>query len=119
MRARLLKPSIFTNEELCELGPYAVLLFQGLWTMADREGRLEFRPKRIHALVLPLFPDVNADSVESLLWQLAARHFILVYEVSEQRYIQITTWKRHQRPHPHESASELPDISAGVPIKSQ
>src|SRR5262245_4448792 len=59
-RARLLKPGFFTNEDLVELPPAARLLFAGLWTLADREGRLEDRPKRIKLAVLP-YDDVDVD----------------------------------------------------------
>ncbi len=52
MRARGIKPAFFKNEELAELGTVAQLLFIGLWCLADREGRLEDRPKRIGAEVM-------------------------------------------------------------------
>ena len=48
-RARLLKPGFFTNEDLCELPAFGRLLFAGLWTIADREGRLEDRAIQRHA----------------------------------------------------------------------
>ena len=57
-RARNIKPSFFTNEDLVELSFETRLLFIGLWTLADRAGRLEDRPKRIKMAVFP------ADSVD-------------------------------------------------------
>ena len=59
-RARNIKPSFFTNDVLAEIDPLGRLLFIALWTMADREGRLEDRPKRIKAEALP-YDDANAD----------------------------------------------------------
>ena len=53
-RARILKPGFFANELLAEIHPYGRLLFAGLWTLADREGRLEDRPKRIVRCDFPL-----------------------------------------------------------------
>ena len=44
MRARNLKPSIFKNELLAVADPLYTLVFEGLWCLADREGRLEDRP---------------------------------------------------------------------------
>ena len=46
-RARNIKPGFFKNEFLAEMPCEVRLLFIGLWTLADREGRLEDRPKRI------------------------------------------------------------------------
>ena len=54
-RIRSIKPEFFLDEELAELSPLTRLLFVGLWTLADCEGRLEDRPKRIRA---QLHPDV-------------------------------------------------------------
>ena len=65
-RARSIKPSFFKNDELAECEPMARLLFVGLWTLADRDGRLECRPMRIKA---ELFPYDNCD-INELLEQL-------------------------------------------------
>ena len=52
-RSRNIKPGFFLNDDLAECEPLARLLFAGLWCIADREGRLEDRPKRIKIEVLP------------------------------------------------------------------
>jgi hypothetical protein len=83
MRARLLKPGLFLNERLAEVSPLGRLLFPALWCLADREGRLEDRPKRIKAEALPYD---NAD-ISALLDELEAGGFIRRYEVDEQRLI--------------------------------
>ena len=103
-RARLLKPGFFTNEVLAELPYEGRLLFEGLWTLADREGRLEDRPKRIKAAVFP-FNDV---AIDDLLAGLAERDFIVRYQVEAVAVIQITTFLKHQKPHRNEPASKLP-----------
>lgn len=104
MRARNIKPGFFINEELAALPPLARILFAGLWCMADREGRLEDRPKRIKVQLLP-YDDCNVDE---LLQLLADAGFIRRYEVRGIRVIDIPTFKRHQNPHKNEKTSELP-----------
>ncbi len=103
-RARNIKPSFFTNEVLVELPFEARLLFIGLWTLADREGRLEDRPKRIK---MSLFPadDLNIDK---LLSGLSEKGFIQRYEINDNKYIQILSFAKHQNPHVKESASTIP-----------
>lgn len=103
-RARNIKPGFFTNDDLAECDPYARILFVGLWTIADREGRLEDRPKKIKVLTLP-FDDVNIDS---LLATLSQKGFINRYQVEGQEYIQIVNWAKHQNPHHKEIASVIP-----------
>jgi hypothetical protein len=103
-RTRQIRPGFFTNEALCSLPPTARLLFAGLWTIADREGRLLDSPSRIKA---QLFPH-STVTIPSLLNDLAKTGFILRYAFSETSYIQIIHWHRHQRPHPREDASQIP-----------
>lgn len=103
-RARNLKPSFFTNDTLAEIDPLGRLLFQGLWCLADREGRLEDRPKRIKAELLPYD---NCD-VDSLLSDLNRYGFIERYAVGEQRFIQVVNFSKHQNPHVKEAASSIP-----------
>lgn len=103
-RARNIKPGFFTNEDLVELDFATRLLFIGLWTEADREGRLEDRPKR---LKMALFPADNLD-VDACLADLAAAGFILRYEAGGKRYIQVLNFGKHQNPHVKEAASIIP-----------
>lgn len=103
-RSRNIKPGFFTNDELAECHPLGRLLFAGLWTIADKEGRLDDRPKKIKAMLLP-FDEADCDA---LLQQLNDHKFIIRYRVNGECYIQISNWKRHQNPHCKEAASEIP-----------
>ncbi len=103
-RTRLLKPDFFHDEDLAELPFEARLLFAGLWTIADRDGRLEDRPKRIKAQVFP-YDDLNVDY---LLQRLASSGFISRYDVDALAVIQIRTFAKHQNPHHREPESVLP-----------
>jgi len=99
------------NEELADLDPIARLLFIYLWMLADREGRLEDRPKRIAGRALPY--DREAD-VDDLLNLLAGAGFITRYTVGEMAIIQINNFAKHQSPHVRETASELPSMEQGT-----
>ena len=103
-RARNLKPGFFTNELLAECPPLARLLFQGMWCHADREGRLENRPKKLKAEILP-YDDCD---VPELLRALESRGFTRLYTAGNCQYIQIVNFTKHQNPHPREPKSEIP-----------
>lgn len=109
-RARNIKPGFFRNADLVELSFEARLLFIGLWTIADREGRLEDRPKQIK---MELFPADNMDC-DVLLAQLAAINMIERYSHDGARYIQVVSFAKHQNPHRDEKASTLPDRDGNV-----
>lgn len=104
-RARNIKPGFFQNEELVELPFETRLMFAGLWTLSDREGRLEDRPKRIK---MALFPADNIDA-DVLLTQLCKAKFIIRYVVDGNAYIQIVNFLKHQNPHVKEAASTIPE----------
>ena len=103
-RARNIKPSFFRNPDLAEIKPLTRLLFIGLWTMADREGRLEDRPRYIKFELLPS----DEFDVDDALETLRERGFILRYDCDGERFIQIINFAKHQHPHIKETASTIP-----------
>jgi hypothetical protein len=107
-RARLLKPGFFKNEELARLSYLHRLTFEGLWTLADRMGRVEDRPGRIKA---ELFPYENID-IDPILTGLASAGFIIRYVAQQRgrtfRVLGIPTFLQHQSPHHREPESLLP-----------
>jgi uncharacterized phage protein (TIGR02220 family) len=102
-RARNIKPGLYKNEDLAECSIWARYLFPGLWMLADREGRLEDRPKRIKGELLPF----DSQDVEPLLRELTTRGFVLRYQVDGASYIQISKFKEHQTPHYSEKQSVI------------
>ena len=114
-RARNIKPSFFKNETLVELPFEHRLLFVGLWTLADKEGRLEDRPKRIK---MELFPADNVN-VEEGLALLHKHGFITRYSAAGVDVVQVVNFSKHQSPHHTEKASELPDINGAFTVKSR
>ena len=103
-RARNIKPGFFRNADLVELPVETRLLFIGLWTLADREGRLEDRPRQIK---MELFPADQFD-VGAMLGQLQLSKFINRYEVDSMKFIEVENFIKHQDPHYKEKASEIP-----------
>lgn len=110
MRRRDLAPTFFKDPELVELPFEYRLLFEGLWCMADREGRLEDRPKVIR---MEVFPADDVDCEEGLQ-ALASKRKIVRYEVEGARYIAIHDFGKDQHPHPKERASEIPPPDAAM-----
>lgn len=124
-RSRNIKPALFDNELLGEIDPIYTLLFIGLWTLADKSGRLEDRSKRIKAKI---FPYREIPNLSVLLGELHTLGFIDRYKVDGLEIIQIVNFDKHQNPHRNEKKSELPEKpmnkgsqndSSNVPIKSE
>jgi len=105
MRARNIKPGLWLNEDLAETSIPARYLFPGLWCAADKDGRLEYRPKKIKAELYPY----DKVCVVSLIAELHGKKFISVYENEGILYIQINNFTKHQNPHPKEKSNGYPD----------
>jgi len=108
-RARNIKPGFYKNEDLAECSVWARLIFPGLWMLADREGRLEDRPKRIKGELLPF----DSQDVDPLLDELQARGFLVRYKNSDGSFIQISKFSTHQTPH----YSEKPSVIKPPPLQ--
>jgi len=72
--------------------------------MADREGRLEDRPKQIKIEVLP----ADDCDIESFLNMLQSKGFIFRYDRNGLKYIVVRNFKKHQNPHKKEPESQIP-----------
>ncbi|MDH5297880.1 MAG: conserved phage C-terminal domain-containing protein [Desulfobulbaceae bacterium] len=104
-RSRNIKPGFFKNYDLADLGPVSQLLFAGLWCLADRDGRLEDKPRLIKAELFPYYEcDVNGE-----LTKLARLKFVDRYVVDGEQYIQIENFQKHQQPHHTEKKSIIPE----------
>ena len=105
---RQIKPGFFRNEELFDLeretGLPIRVAYAGIWTVADKAGRFEWKPRTIKSDVLP-FDDVDFSRV---LDALTTRGFLVRYEVDGRSIGCISSWHKHQSPNPREWESELP-----------
>lgn len=100
-RTRQVHPEYFKHEGLGALSPLHRLLFQGMWCEADREGRLEDRPKRLKATWLPYD---HADGDE-LVADLVAGGHVLRYNAGKLKLLWIPSFRRWQKVHPNEKPS--------------
>lgn len=114
-RARNVKPGLFSNELLVELPAFDRLMFIGLWCLADREGRLEDRVKRIKIELLPC----DDYDVDAGLNRLASAGFISRYQVAGQSVIEIVNFQKHQSPHGSEKDSTLPDVNGYLTVNER
>lgn len=119
-RIRSIKPEFFRHEGLFdaerETGLPLRVAFAGLWTVADRDGRFEWRPRSLKLDVLP------HDNVEfsRVLDALATRGFIVKYASAGTEFGYIPSWHQHQVPNNREKPSEIPEPTkdAIIPITS-
>jgi hypothetical protein len=107
-RIRTVKPAFFRHRQLFlaerETGLPLRLAFEGLWTVADREGRFKWEPDEHKLDCLP-YDDVDFSRVMDAL---ATRGFIVKYRVGGRDYGVIPSFGEHQVINNREVASKLP-----------
>ena len=122
MRARNIKPSIFINEDFAFSDPLNFVIFAGLWCYADRDGRFEYRPEKIH---LAINPGRDLATTQAVLGWLLGKGFIRVYDIDGKTYADIPGFEKHQKPHIKEKNSIIPayykkhDLGEGSPQPRQ
>lgn len=108
-RSRNIKPAFFSDDELADHPPLARLFFIGSWCHADCNGNIEWRPKKLKAVILP-YDDADLDSIAI---NLDKSGFIRFYSDGDKIYFNITGFSKHQNPHKNERAagSSIPKYS--------
>jgi len=108
VRIRNIKPGFFKNEVLADMTPMQNLLFIGLWLIADKNGCIEWRPRRIMGELFAL-RDYSAEELQKDCGSLAEGLLISFYRVSEgllqteectmeeAEYLHITKFAKHQQ----------------------
>jgi hypothetical protein len=99
-RIRTIKPEFFTSEDIVELSPFARLLYIATWCEADREGRLNWKPKTFK---IRYFPADSID-VEALCTELTQKRLVVLYGDG---FAYIPSFLKHQHVNPREAKSDL------------
>jgi hypothetical protein len=97
-RIRTIKPEFFRHETLQDLESETpklkpMLVYAGLWTLSDKKGSFEWRPRQIKLDILP-FISFNITETLDLL---SNNGFIFKYTVEGKDYGFIPAFAEHQR----------------------
>ena len=112
----MIDPGIWTSEQVNNLSRDARLLFIGLISNADDEGRLKGSPRYLKAIVFP-YDNIEPDQVGLWLTEVTAQKLALEYNVNGDQYLILPNFLKHQtinRP----TASRLPGPALNEPSVS-
>jgi hypothetical protein len=108
-RIRTLKPEVWQNEKVGALNHTERVLFVGLITMADDDGRLRALPSAVGGHVFP-YDDLSPKRIGSLLERLEEVGLVRLYEYAGKPYAWIVGWSEHQKIN-RKTDSKLPEPS--------
>jgi len=98
-KGRLLYDSFFGSWDIAKLTIRQRLLWIGLLTMADAQGRIYIRPGLVHACVFP-FDDLDLREINADLQAMESIDSIIQYQADNHRYAQFVYWWNYQKPRP-------------------
>lgn len=107
-RKRMIDPDFWTDEKLGLCKRDERLLFMGLISNADDEGRGRANVKLLKSTIYPYDEDLSSSDVEAMLTNLARIRLIILYKVDGQEFYYLPNFLKHQninRP----SLSKLPE----------
>lgn len=103
-RIRTIKPEFFTSEDIVSLTPLSRLFYVALWCEADRDGRLQWKPRTLKMRYLP----ADDCDIEAMAKELTSSGLVVLYEVDGKTYAEIPTFCQHQVINNREADSVLP-----------
>ena len=108
-RKRMIDPTIWQDEEFGKLSPKARLLFIGLFSNADDEGRIRANSAYVKSTIF-MYDTMSLSKAASLINEIASTMSgVKYYEVDGNQYIQLIKWEEYQKQHKDRiQASTLP-----------
>lgn len=115
-RKRMISPEIWASSSFAELSDFAKIVFIGLISNADDEGKGEADPALLKSTLFPRDEKKRAADVKTALSEIARSTSTLFYSVEGKNYYILTKWKVYQkldRPTPSKIPNPPDDESAG------
>lgn len=94
-RIRTIKPELWDDELLGSCSIPARLLFIGLISNADDDGRLRGAPSRLAGRIFQ-YDELSPKKIETWLVELADAAVIVRYAVGKERFIWLPGFEKHQ-----------------------
>lgn len=96
-RKRMIDPSIWINEDFGTLSILGKLIFIGLFSNADDEGRGKASPAYIKAVLFPYNDDLRISDVEKTLQEVSSKMSVIFYSCDGNMYYTLTSWNTFQK----------------------
>lgn len=93
----MINPEIWRNRKIGRLSRDGRLLFIGIFSQADDDGRLRASPDFLMANIFPYDKDKTEEDIRQLRDQCAALGLIRVYTNGKEEYLDIPGWLEHQQ----------------------
>jgi len=95
-RRRMIDPNFWQSEDISKLSLFARLLFIGMISNADDEGRGRANLSFLKSIIFP-YDEVTTNEIEDALNEIQENTALVLYIVENSRYYTFSNWKKWQR----------------------
>ncbi len=95
-RKRIISPEIWESESFGSLSVLGKVLYIGMISLADDEGRGRANASLLKARILPYNEEVRIAEVEKALSEISTRTSTKLYEVDRTKYYAFDNWRKWQ-----------------------
>lgn len=95
-RKRMIDPNIWESEDFNSLSLLSRLIFIGLFSNADDEGRGRANPVYVKSILFPYDEKIRVTDVDNSLQEIANRMSITFYSHNGNKYYALSNWDKWQ-----------------------
>ena len=110
-RKRMIDPNIWQSEDFSRLSTLAKLVFIGLFSLADDEGRGRCNPVYLKSTIFPYEEGIRSADIDKTLSEISSNMSVVFYSCDGSNYYSLynwNTWQKIDKP----SESKLPDYDS-------
>ena len=96
-RRRMLDPNIWESEDYARLSVLAKLVFVGMISNSDDEGRGRANAMYLKSKIFPYDTETTAQDIDKALDEIAQQLSIFFYRYEENEYFILTNWHKWQK----------------------
>lgn len=112
-RKRMIDPNIWQSEDFGKLSTLAKIVFIGLFSLADDEGRGRCNPVYLKSTLFPYEENIRSTDIDKTLSEISSNMSIVLYSCDGSSYYSLLSWNEFQkidRP----SQSKIPEYNADI-----
>ena len=109
-RQRMINPNIWQSEDFSKLSTLAKLVFIGMFSLADDEGKGRAKPVYLKSVIFPYDDGMRLTDIEKALSEIGSNMSVTFYASNGNQYYRMDNWKKWQKVEkPSESIIPDPD----------
>lgn len=96
-RKRMIDPNIWQSEDFGKLSILAKIVFIGLFSLADDEGRGRANPMYLKSVLFPYNEDMRSADIEKTLYEISSNMSVIFYSCDGSNYYSLYNWNEWQK----------------------